>query len=84
MTDAQVYALENKYPDFHGIDSEANGLKYILSDEDKGRIAVSGQEGYTVLTVWQMVALCREVPGILRDHFRVDVETYEKRKRLKK
>lgn len=74
MTDLEIYALENKYPTMRGIDSEADGLKYILCDEEKGKIAIAGQKGVTVLTVRQMTALCREVPGILRDYFRVNPE----------
>lgn len=84
MTDPEIYALENRHPTMHGIDSEANGLKYILCDEEKGRVAVAGQLGITALTLWQLVCLCREAPGILQVHFGVDVETYHKNKQVKK
>lgn len=74
MTDLEIYALENRHPTMHGIDSEATGLKYILCDEEKGRVAVAGQMGITVLTVRQALALEREIGGILRVHFGVGEE----------
>lgn len=82
MTDPEIYALENKYG-VHGIDSEAHGLKYFF-DGDRRAVGISGQKGMTGLTIWQAVALCRELPGILQDVFGVDVEEYQKRVRVKK
>lgn len=65
MGDLEVYRLENKYP-VRGIQSEANGLKYLVDDDRQG-VIVSGMRGKTGLDIRQAKALCRELPGILRE-----------------
>lgn len=72
MGDLEVYALSNRYPELVAIDSEANGLKYILDDDRKG-IIISGQKGKTGLSKSQFLALCKEACGIARDYFGVTV-----------
>ncbi len=64
MGDLEVYRLENKYP-VRGIQSEANGLKYLVDDDRKG-VIISGMRGKTGLDIRQAKALCKELPGILR------------------
>lgn len=64
MGDLEVYRLENKFP-VRGIQSEANGLKYLVDDDRKG-VIISGMRGKTGLDIRQAKALCRELPGILR------------------
>lgn len=64
MTDLEAYRLENKYP-VRGIQSEANGLKYLVDDDRQG-VIISGMRGKTGLDIRQAKALCRELPGILR------------------
>lgn len=65
MGDLEVYRLENKFP-VRGIQSEANGLKYLVDDDRQG-VIVSGMRGKTGLDIRQAKALCRELPGILRE-----------------
>lgn len=65
MGDLEVYRLENTYP-VRGIQSEANGLKYLVDDDRQG-VIVSGMRGKTGLDIRQAKALCRELPGILRE-----------------
>ena len=65
MGDLEVYRLENKFP-VRGIQSEADGLKYIVDDDRKG-VIISGVRGKTGLDIRQAKALCKELPGILRD-----------------
>lgn len=65
MGDLEVYRLENKFP-VRGIQSEANGLKYLVDDDRKG-VIISGMRGKTGLDIRQVKALCKELPGILRD-----------------
>lgn len=65
MGDLEVYRLENKYP-VRGIQSEANGLKYLVDDDRQG-VIISGMRGKTGLDIRQAKALCRELPGILRE-----------------
>lgn len=64
MGDLEVYRLENKYP-VRGIQSEANGLKYLVDDDRQG-VIISGMRGKTGLDIRQAKALCKELPGILR------------------
>lgn len=64
MDDLEVYRLENKFP-VRGIQSEANGLKYLVDDDRKG-VIISGMRGKTGLDIRQAKALCKELPGILR------------------
>lgn len=64
MDDLEVYRLENKYP-VRGIQSEANGLKYLVDDDRQG-VIISGMRGKTGLDIRQAKALCKELPGILR------------------
>lgn len=72
MGDLEVYALSNRYPEIMAIESEANGLKYILDNDRKG-IIISGQKGKTGLSKTQFIALCREVCGIASQYFGVTV-----------
>ena len=72
MGDLEVYALSNRCPEIMAIDSEANGLKYILDNDRKG-IIISGQKGKTGLSKTQFIALCREVCGIASQYFGVTV-----------
>lgn len=65
MNDLEAYRLENKFP-VRGIQSEANGLKYLVDDDRQG-VIISGMRGKTGLDIRQAKALCRELPGILRD-----------------
>ena len=65
MDDLEAYRLENKYP-VRGIQSEANGLKYLVDDDRQG-VIISGIRGKTGLDIRQAKALCKELPGILRD-----------------
>lgn len=65
MNDLEVYRLENTYP-VRGIQSEANGLKYLVDDDRQG-VIISGMRGKTGLDIRQAKALCRELPGILRE-----------------
>ena len=65
MDDLEAYRLENKYP-VRGIQSEANGLKYLVDDDRQG-VIISGMRGKTGLDIRQAKALCKELPGILRD-----------------
>lgn len=65
MGDLEVYRLENTYP-VRGIQSEANGLKYLVDDDRQG-VIISGMRGKTGLDIRQAKALCRELPGILRE-----------------
>lgn len=65
MNDLEAYRLENSYP-VRAIQSEANGLKYLVDDDRRG-VVVSGMRGKTGLSITQARALCRELPGILRD-----------------
>lgn len=65
MTDLEAYRLENKYP-VRAVQSEANGLKYLVDDDRKG-VIVSGMKGMTGLSIRQAKALCRELPGILEE-----------------
>lgn len=65
MNDLEAYRLENKYP-VRGIQSEANGLKYLVDDDRQG-VIISGMRGKTGLDIRQAKALCKELPGILRD-----------------
>lgn len=64
MGDLEVYRLENTYP-VRGIQSEANGLKYLVDDDRQG-VIISGMRGKTGLDIRQAKALCKELPGILR------------------
>jgi len=64
MGDLEVYRLENKFP-VRGIQSEANGLKYLVDDDRQG-VIISGMRGKTGLDIRQAKALCKELPGILR------------------
>ena len=64
MGDLEVYRLENKYP-VRGIQSEADGLKYLVDDDRQG-VIISGMRGKTGLDIRQAKALCKELPGILR------------------
>ena len=64
MRDLEVYRLENKFP-VRGIQSEANGLKYLVDDDRQG-VIISGMRGKTGLDIRQAKALCRELPEILR------------------
>lgn len=64
MNDLKAYALENNHPEVRMIDSEANGLKYALDNEQRG-IIISGMRGSTGLDIRQAKALCRELPEIL-------------------
>ena len=64
MGDLEVYRLENKYP-VRGIQSEANGLKYLVDDDRQG-VIISGMRGKTGLDIRQAKPLCKELPGILR------------------
>ena len=64
MDDLEVYRLENKFP-VRGIQSEANGLKYLVDDDRQG-VIISGMRGKTGLDIRQAKALCKELPGILR------------------
>lgn len=72
MGDLEVYALSNRHPEIMAIESEANGLKYILDNDRKG-IIISGQKGKTGLSKTQFIALCREVCGIASQYFGVTV-----------
>lgn len=72
MGDLEVYALSNRYPEIMAIESEANGLKYLLDSDRKG-IIISGQKGKTGLSKTQFIALCREVCGIASQYFGVTV-----------
>lgn len=72
MGDLEVYALSNRYPEIMAIESEANGLKYILDNDRKG-IIISGQKGKTGLSKTQFIALCRDVCGIASQYFGVTV-----------
>ena len=65
MGDLEVYRLENKYP-VRGIQSEANGLKYLVDDDRQG-VIISGMRGKTGLDIRQAKALCKELPGILEE-----------------
>lgn len=65
MDDLEVYRLENKFP-VRGIQSEANGLKYLVDDDRQG-VIISGMRGKTGLDIRQAKALCRELPGILEE-----------------
>lgn len=65
MNDLEAYRLENKFP-VRGIQSEANGLKYLVDDDRKG-VIISGMRGKTGLDIRQAKALCRELPGILEE-----------------
>lgn len=65
MGDLEVYRLENTYP-VRGIQSEANGLKYLVDDDRQG-VIISGMRGKTGLDIRQAKALCRELPEILRE-----------------
>lgn len=65
MTDLEAYRIENKFP-VRGIQSEANGLKYLVDDDRQG-VIVSGMRGKTGLDIRQAKALCRELPGILEE-----------------
>ena len=65
MDDLEVYRLENKFP-VRGIQSEADGLKYLVDDDRQG-VIISGMRGKTGLDIRQVKALCKELPGILRD-----------------
>ena len=64
MKDLEVYRLENKFP-VRGIQSEADGLKYLVDDDRQG-VIISGMRGKTGLDIRQAKALCRELPGILK------------------
>ena len=64
MDDLEVYRLEHKFP-VRGIQSEADGLKYLVDDDRKG-VIISGMRGKTGLDIRQAKALCKELPGILR------------------
>ena len=64
MNDLEAYRLENKFP-VRGIQSEADGLKYLVDDDRKG-VIISGMRGKTGLDIRQAKALCKELPGILR------------------
>ena len=64
MGDLEVYRLEHKFP-VRGIQSEANGLKYLVDDDRQG-VIISGMRGKTGLDIRQAKALCKELPGILR------------------
>lgn len=64
MNDLEAYRLENKFP-VRGIQSEANGLKYLVDDDRQG-VIISGMRGKTGLDIRQAKALCKELPGILR------------------
>ena len=65
MDDLEAYRLENKYP-VRGIQSEANGLKYLVDDDRQG-VIISGMRGKTGLDIRQAKALCKELPGILEE-----------------
>lgn len=65
MTDLEAYRLENKYP-VRAVQSEENGLKYLVDDDRKG-VIISGMKGMTGLSIRQAKALCRELPGILEE-----------------
>ena len=65
MNDLEAYRLENKFP-VRGIQSEANGLKYLVDDDRQG-VIISGMRGKTGLNIRQAKALCRELPGILEE-----------------
>lgn len=65
MKDLEVYRLENKFP-VRGIQSEADGLKYLVDDDRQG-VIISGMRGKTGLDIRQAKALCRELPGILEE-----------------
>lgn len=65
MNDLEAYRLENKFP-VRGIQSEANGLKYLVDDDRQG-VIISGMRGKTGLDIRQAKALCRELPGILEE-----------------
>ena len=64
MGDLEVYRLENKFP-VRGIQSEADGLKYLVDDDRQG-VIISGMRGKTGLDIRPAKALCKELPGILR------------------
>lgn len=64
MNDLEAYRLENKFP-VRGIQSEADGLKYLVDDDRQG-VIISGMRGKTGLDIRQAKALCKELPGILR------------------
>lgn len=65
MTGNEAYRLENTYPVL-GIESEAAGVFYFV-DDDKQGIVISGVREKVWLTVRQAKAVCRELPGIVRD-----------------
>lgn len=65
MDDLEAYRLENKFP-VRGIQSEADGLKYLVDDDRQG-VIISGMRGKTGLDIRQAKALCKELPGILEE-----------------
>ena len=65
MDDLEAYRLENKYH-VYGVQSRENGLKYFYDDELRG-IVIAGMKGKTGCSIRQAKAICRELPGILRD-----------------
>ena len=65
MGDLEVYRLENKFP-VRGIQSEADGLKYLVDDDRQG-VSIPGMRGKTGLDIRQAKALCKELPGILEE-----------------
>ena len=65
MGDLKVYRLENKFP-VRGIQSEADGLKYLVDDDRQG-VIISSMRGKTGLDIRQAKALCKELPGILEE-----------------
>lgn len=65
MDDLEAYRIENKHP-VYGVQSRENGLKYFYDEERRG-IVIAGMRGKTGLDIRQAKALCKELPGILRD-----------------
>ena len=65
MDDLEAYRIENKHPGY-GVQSRENGLKYFYDEERRG-IVISGMKGKTGCSIRQAKAICRELPGILRD-----------------
>ena len=56
MGDLEVYRLENKFP-VRGIQSEADGLKYLVDDDRQG-VIISGMRGKTGLGILEEMGYC--------------------------
>lgn len=66
MRDIKAYRTENKFTEYgvKCIDSDEEGLVYIVDGERKG-VIVAGERGMTVLTTAQAKALANELSDII-------------------